>query len=241
VALVATVLLAFLLTFAPARLLGFLADDQQVSLSGFSGTIWRGTASRALVAMPGGWMHLGRVSWQLRPWSLLLFAPRLTVDTRWGAQVVRGDVIVRGGEDFGFREFEVQADAAIVQQLAPLALDGTLRAEFERLEIKSAQPIEAQGRAVWQGAAWMSPAGRKLLGDYALDLYQENNQPLAGDVITLAGPVTAEGRIELAGRQFSIDLAIGSEGAMDPGLQQALSLVAQPVSTGYKLVLDGEL
>lgn len=237
----AAVFLVLFVALAPARLLGFLVPADQLTLSGYTGTLWRGSASRATVAMPGGWMHLGRVQWQLRPWSLLLLSPRVNVDARWGSQLARGDVIVRGGEAFGFRAFEVLVDAALIRQLAPLALDGMLRAEFEHLEIDAGSPLSASGRAVWQGAAWLSPAGRKLLGDYALTLEQADGQALAGEVITLAGPVTAAGRVELDGRAFAIDLDIGSEGAMDPGLQQALSLMAQPVSSGYKLVLNGEL
>ena len=112
---------------------------------------------------------------------------------------------------------------------------------FDKPEIDAGKPLRARGRVVWQGAAWLSPAGRKLLGDYALTLEQGDGQALAGEVITLAGPVTAAGRVELDGRTFAVDLDIGSEGAMDPGLQQALSLLAQPVSSGYPLVLNGEL
>jgi hypothetical protein len=194
-----------------------------------------------MVATPGGWLHLGRVEWRLRPWSLLLFSPRLAIDASWGNQLARGDVILRGGDAVGLRDFELLIDAALVQQLAPVALDGSLRADIARLELAGGEPLETQGRAVWQGAAWLAPAGRKLLGDYALELQQPEAGPLVGTVLTLAGPVTASGSIALEGRVYRIDLDIGSEGAMDPGLQQALSLVAQPVSTGYKLQLDGAL
>jgi hypothetical protein len=238
-AIAAVIFIALLLALAPARLLGFLLPPGQAALSGYSGTLWRGSASRALVATPAGWFHLGRVHWQLRPWSLLLFAPRLAIDSAWGSQLARGDVIVRSGGAVGLRDFELSIDAALLQQLAPVALEGTLRADIERLEISGGEPREALGRAVWQGAAWQAPAGLKLLGDYAMEMEQPAGEPLLGTVLTLAGPVTAAGTVALDGRRYNIDLDIGSEGAMDPGLQQALSLVAQPVSTGYKLRLDG--
>lgn len=240
-ALAAIVFVLLLLVLAPARLLGFMLPADQVALSGYSGTVWRGTASRAMLATPGGWLHLGRVQWRLRPWSLLLLSPRLAIDASWGNQLARGDVILRGSDAVGLRNFELRIDAALVQQLAPVALDGSLRADIERLELAGGEPLETRGRAVWQGAAWLAPAGRKLLGDYALELQQPEAEPLVGTVLTLAGPVTASGSIALEGRRYRIDLDIGSEGAMDPGLQQALSLVAQPVSTGYKLQLDGAL
>ncbi len=95
-ALAAVVFLVLLLALAPARVLGVMLPPGQVALSGYSGSLWRGSASRALVATPGGWLHLGRVQWRLRPWSLLLLTPRLAVDSNWGSQLARGDVIVRG-------------------------------------------------------------------------------------------------------------------------------------------------
>ena len=240
-AIAAVFFIVLLVILAPARLLGFMLPSEQVALSGYSGTVWRGAASRALVATPGGWLHLGRVQWRLLPWSLLLFSPRLAIDAAWGSQLARGDVIVRGGDAVGLRDFELSIDAALLQQLAPVALDGTLRVDIERLEMAGGEPRETLGRAVWQGAAWQAPRGRKLLGDYALDILQPEAEPLVGNVLTLAGPVTASGTLTLDGKRYVIDLDIGSEGAMDPGLQQALSLVAQPVSTGYKLQLDGAL
>ena len=54
-ALAATVFFLLLLALAPARLLGFVLPADQVALSGYSGTVWRGTASRAMVATPGRW------------------------------------------------------------------------------------------------------------------------------------------------------------------------------------------
>lgn len=233
--------LVLLIASAPAHLLGALLPAERVVLSGYAGTLWRGSAARVLVATPGGWFHLGRVNWALKPWSLLLFAPRLDIDANWGRQRIAGELALAGSDAFTLREFEASLDASLVQELAPLALDGLLTANFALLEVDAGLVTEAQGRLVWERASWLSPRGSVPLGSYAMDLGVPQGRSVQGTVLTLSGPVTAEGRIQLDGRSYGVDLAIGSEGAMDPQLQQALSLVARPVATGYQLKLDGEL
>jgi hypothetical protein len=233
--------LVLLIASAPAHLLGALISAERVVLSGYAGTLWRGSAARVLVATPGGWFHLGRVNWSLKPWSLLLFAPRLDIDASWGRQHIAGEIALAGGDAVTLREFEASLDASLVQELAPLALDGLLTANFALLEVDAGLVTQAQGRLVWERASWLSPRGPVPLGSYAMELGVPQGRAVQGMIVTVSGPVTAEGRIQLDGRSYGVELAIGSEGAMDPQLQQALSLVARPVATGYQLNLEGEL
>ena len=233
--------LVVLIASAPARLLGSLLPAESTVLSGYAGTLWRGSAARALVALPGGWFHLGQVSWELKPWSLLLFTPRLHIDASWGRQRIAGEIVVAGKDAFALRDLEARLDASLVQELAPLAVDGLLTANFALLEVDAGLVTRARGRLVWERASWLSPRGPVSLGTYAMELDVPQEQTVQGELITLAGPVTAEGRVQLEGRKYVLDLAIGSDGAMDPQLQQALSLLALPVATGYQLQLDGQL
>jgi hypothetical protein len=60
------VILALVMTIAlvymtPARVLAVLLPGEQVLLQGYQGTLWRGSASRALVQVGGGYLHLGTV------------------------------------------------------------------------------------------------------------------------------------------------------------------------------------
>jgi hypothetical protein len=61
----ALLLLISLLITTPARLLGLVLPAGQVYAQGFSGTLWQGKASRALLQTPAGLLHLGAVSWKL--------------------------------------------------------------------------------------------------------------------------------------------------------------------------------
>lgn len=234
-------LLISLLATSPARLLGLVLPSGQVVMQGFDGTLWQGTASRCLVQTPAGYLHLGAVSWQLSPWSLLLFAPRLTLESRWGNQTLSTGLVLRGGDDVDLTALDASIPADLLRQFVPVSLAGVLSVQLDQLSLRSGWPVEGAGRLVWQGGGWNSPSGPIPLGSYVLDFAQPPGSALAGDVVTLAGAVSAEGSVRLEGRSYDIDVMVRREGGLDERLQQALSLMARPVDGGYRIKLDGEI
>lgn len=233
-------LLVCLLATSPARLLGLVLPSGQVVMQGFSGTLWQGKASRCIVRTPAGFLHLGAVSWQLSPASLALLAPRLTLESRWGNQTVSTGLVLRGGDDVDLYGLEATFPADLLRQFVPVSLAGVLSVQLEQLQLRDGWPVEAAGRLVWQGGGWNSPSGPIPLGSYALDFSQPPGSALAGEVVTLAGAVSAEGRVLLEDRSYDVDITVRSEGGLDERLQQALSLMARPVEQGYRIKLDGE-
>ena len=57
---------------------------------------------------------------------------------------------------------------------------------------------------------------------------------LEGTVLTLSGPVEAEGGLELLGRDYSVDILVGSQGSLDSQVERALSLIATPEERRYQ-------
>lgn len=233
-------LVVCLLVSSPARLLALVLPSDQVVMQGFSGTLWRGSASRCLVNSPAGYLHLGAVSWRLKPLSLLLFAPRLDLNSKWGNQALSTELTLRGGEDIDIHALEASIPADLLRQFVPISLAGTLSAQLEQLSVRDGLPVAGDGRLVWQDGVWNAPNGPLPLGSYALDFSQPEGAPLLGEVVTLAGEVSAEGTVRLAGRSYDIDILLLGDGGLDERLQQALSLMARPVEGGYRLKLDGE-
>lgn len=231
----------FLVVNAPARLLNYLLPEDQFIVQGLEGTLWQGAASRAMVATAPGYVHLGRLNWTLRPLSLLLFAPSLDIRSEWGAQTLSGRVTLRGGRSFGLRDFEAMGSADLLRQFAPVALTGTITAQLERFVLVDGLPTTASGRLVWQNAGWLSPQGPLPLGAYALEFEQAVGESLVGEVITIAGPVEAEGSIRLSEVDYALDLTVAGETPLEPQLQQALALVAQAVNNSYRIQLQGPL
>ena len=154
------VFLAILVATTPARLLNRVIPGDQIVLAGVTGTVWQGSASRCMLQLPPGYVHLGAVKWSLDPLSLLLFSPRITFASSWGGQVVEGQLRLRGQRDLDVRDLELQVDAELVQKFAPLAVDGVLSAQFATLSLRDGLPYSAEGRLVWQDAGFQSPRGR---------------------------------------------------------------------------------
>lgn len=240
-AVLVVVFLVALVVSAPARLLPLVVPGNTVSLQGLSGTVWEGSAGRCMVRLPTGHFHLGSVEWSLDPLSLLVLRPRLTVASEWGPQTLSGEVALRGARSVDVSDFEANFSAALAKQFAPLAIDGDISVQVADMAVRDGLPAGGEGRVVWQGARWLSPQGPVPLGSYALDFSQDGDAPLQGDVITLAGPMRAEGQASLDRRRYSINVLISSDEVIDGPIRHALSLMAAPEGNSYRLALEGEL
>lgn len=235
-------LLLVLLALAPARLLAWVVPPGQLVVAGLSGSVWHGRAARVEVVTPAGSLALGRVDWQLSPWSLLGLAPRLQVQSHWGTQRLSGELHLVGADTLRINNLSASLDAGLLRHLAPLALAGNLSLQAAALELHDGLPRAlSEGRLVWQQARWASPRGPIPLGSYVLEAEQAAGAPLRGEVITLQGPVQAAGELQWDGASYSIALRIDSEGAWDPLVQESLALIASPDGDGYRLHLNGEL
>ncbi len=97
------------------------------------------------------------------------------------------------------------------------------------------------GRLVWQDAGWRSPRGQVPLGSYAMDVRQAAGEALQGQVITLSGPLQANGTLQLQARHYAVDILLASEAALDAQLQQMLSLIAVAGGCGLSHQREGRL
>lgn len=234
-------LLICLVATAPARLLGLILPDDEVVMQGFAGSIWRGEASRCMLRTPAGMLHLGAVQWRLSPLSLLLFSPKLHLESTWGNQIISSDITLRGAQDIDLGNLDAAVPASLLRQFAPIELAGQVQIQADSLALRDGFPVSGEGRLVWMNAAWLSPTGPMALGSYALDFSEGPAGSISGDVITLSGNVNAEGIARLDGKAYSVDITLTSEAGMDSRLRQALSLMARPVPNGFQVRLNGDL
>ena len=232
----------------PARLAGWVLPAAAVAADGYAGTLWQGSAARVLVATPGGWFHLGGLRWELSPLSLLLARPTAAVEAAWGDQRLAGTVTWRGGDSLRLRDARFALDAALLKEVAPVALRGRLAGDVARLDLEDGLVRALEGRMTWERAAWDAPGSSFALGSYAVDFAPAAGRSQAaagggvqGEVLTLAGPLEAAGTLALAGHRYRIDLTLTSERSLPRPLAEALSLLATPTDRGFRLVLDGEL
>jgi general secretion pathway protein N len=239
-ALLALLLLVNLVVSAPARLLQLALPGQQLLMHGLAGTVWHGSAGSVLLRLPQGYLQLGAVHWSLRPLSLLLLAPHITFSSEWGNQTVKGELVLRGKRDLDVSNLDAQMAATLLSHFAPVALDGMFNLQMQSLQLRDGLPYSAAGRLVWQDGGWRSPRGQVPLGSYAMDVRQAAGEALQGQVITLAGPLQANGTLQLQARHYAVDILLRSEGSLDAQLQQMLSLIAVAEDAGYRISVNGD-
>jgi len=239
-AALALLFVATLVLTAPARLLYLAVPGDQLLLRGLSGTVWRGSASGVLLRMPEGYLQLGAARWWLRPVSLLLLAPHLSLHSEWGSQAISADLILRGQRDLDVRNLDARAAATLLEHFAPVALAGEFELQAAHLELRDGLPYSAEGRLLWKGAGWRSPQGAVPLGMFALDFAQAPGEALLGNVVTLSGPLTASGTVKLSGRHYEVDILLGSEQPLDPQLRNMLSLIAVPENDRFRIGMQGD-
>ena len=241
----ACLLLLTLIVTAPARLLGLIVSSETLLLQGVSGSVWRGSAARALVAAGHGYVHLGEVSWELSPLSLFTLAPKLKLESHWGNQDVSAQLSLRNRTNFDIRDLDATVSSGLLRQFTPLMVGGDFSMQFARLSVRHGLPTAVEGRLLWRNATWLSNQGSRPLGSYAIDLRQEEGETLSAEVVTVAGPINVAGNVALDVRRYQVDLLLDSEAGLDAQLDEALTLFAQPVgdadATAYRIQMNGEL
>lgn len=225
----------------PARLVPRLLPVDQLQLSGLSGSLLRGQAARAILQTPAGPLHLGRVQWRVHPLSFLTLTPTVQLHSEWAQQ--RASLRVSGsGDTLRIRDLDGSFSAGLVRQFVPLAVDGQVQLLFGELALDAAGPLHAEGRVVWQNALWQSPGGGRPLGTYVVEIAGTGERQLSGRVDTLSGPVLATGDLSLDANTYGVNVLVsGRNRNLDPALAKALSLLAAPEDSGYRLRLRGEL
>ncbi|MFV8818206.1 type II secretion system protein N [Haliea sp. E17] len=234
-------LLVVLLASAPARLFSLFLPPDQVVLQGLTGTLWRGAASRAMIATDAGYLHLGHLQWHMKPLSLLLLSPAVVIDSAWGGQQFSGELRRTLAGNLHIDDAEGRFDAAVLGRFLPVRLEGEIALQIEALVLRDGMPQTATGRLVWQGAGWQSPQGMRPLGSYAADLQTLDNATITGAVLTLSGDVQAEGALRWRAGEYGVDITLQGPGIDDPQLRQALQLMAAPEGDGFRLQFNGAL
>lgn len=237
----ALLFLVCLLALAPARLLNTFLPGERVIVQGYTGTLWRGTANRALLAVNGGYIHLGKVNWTLSPLSLLTLSVTLNIESRWGRQHINAGVRLSGLDTLELTDVDALVPVQLLRHFLPLAVAGDFLIQAQQLTLENGLPTQASGRVVWQNAAWESSQGLLPLGTYAMDIQQQPGQALHAEVLTMAGSVRVNGSLQLLGKDYALDILIASDAGLDAQLEQALSLVAQPVADGRRIKFEGQL
>lgn len=192
--------LVFLMATAPAKLAYAyyktrVAPDAPVLLSSVTGSLWSGRAAPALL----GGQRVDSLSWELRPWALLIGRIQARVEFRYGdsygtAEVARGFT----GKIYA-KNIEARIDLQrmrLLAQVLPLGMEGSLLLNLKELVLDRRSIVNAEGLLAWDGAVITVPQ-RTEFGNLRVAVTTDND----GVKATLSdggGPLQAEGLFSVA-------------------------------------------
>ena len=237
--LAAALVIALLVTRAPASLLGN-ALPPAVNVTGLAGTVWKGDAAYVEIPLQAKPFALGRTSWTLNPMGLF-FGDVIRLRSDWGSQTVDVSISPALNGSFDVNDAQLRIDLGWLRQLLPFYVGGQLKADLASLTFTSdGMPTTANGRVVWENATWRAVGGDVSLGSYAVDV-TTSDAGIRATIITLKGALEVDGSVTIVGDSYRVMANLSGPAARNEAFQQAIALLAVPNGSGYRIELSGTL
>ena len=237
--LAAALVIALLVTRAPASLLGN-ALPPAVNVTGLAGTVWKGEAAYVEIPLQAKPFALGRISWTLNPMGLF-FGDVIRLRSDWGSQMVDVSVSPALTGSFDVNDAQLRIDLGWLRQLLPFYVGGQLKADLASLTFTpDGRPTTANGRVVWENATWRALGGDVSLGSYAVDV-TTSDAGIRATIITLKGALEVDGSVTIVGDSYRVMANLSGPAARNEAFQQAIALLAVPNGSGYRIELSGTL
>ena len=237
--LAAALVIALLVTRAPASLLGN-ALPPAVNVTGLAGTVWKGEAAYVEIPLQAKPFALGRISWTLNPMGLF-FGDVIRLRSDWGSQTVDVSVSPALKGSFDVNDAQLRIDLGWLRQLLPFYVGGQLKADLASLTVTpDGRPTTANGRVVWENATWRAVGGDVSLGSYAVDV-TTSDAGIRATIITLKGALEVDGSVTIVGDSYRVMANLTGPAARNEAFQQAIALLAVPNGSGYRIELSGTL
>ena len=238
-ALAAALIIILLITRAPASLMAF-ALPPTVKATGFSGTVWSGAVAHVEIPLQAQPFALGRITWTLNPIGLL-WGDLIRLKSDWGNQRVEVAARPALNGSLEVNEAELRIDLGWLRELLPLYVGGQLKADIESLSMTAeGSATSANGRVVWENAAWRAIGGDVSLGSYAVDI-TTTDAGIRASIFTLKGALQVDGSVTIAGDNYRVTANLSGPASRNEAFQQAIALLAVPTGSGYRIELSGTL
>lgn len=191
--------LAFVISQTPAIwAASAMTQGGQLSMSGVTGTLWRGRASLASFRVENQDYSLGELRWRLEPLSLLSLSPCAQLHTQLDRQEIEGRVCAGLGNSLELQQTTISAPASLLQANLPLTIDGQIFARIEQMRVKGDFLQQLKGNLSWSnarihnGKTWMN------LGSHAANMQDDSQGGIQLEAFHLDGPLQLDMDILLA-------------------------------------------
>ena len=180
----------FVISQIPAVWLGYaLTRSGDLALSGVTGTIWSGSASLASIKIRQVDHSLGQLTWKVKGWSFLTLKPCAKITTQMDNQQFEGNVCLAGLKAIELRDTAISLPANQLQQLLPLAIDGQLSINTDKLLLKKDQAPVGHAKVSWMGARIYNGANWMTLGGIGADLTGDAKAGISGHLFDVNSPL----------------------------------------------------
>jgi general secretion pathway protein N len=213
-------LLAGLIILFPARVAYDWFAPPGIRVSGISGSVWSGSASRANVSG----VYVANFQWHIKP--LRLFTGRVTY-------VIEG---VAGTEISAYMPLQSLQESSGVQ-----GIGGTASAQFEQIVLSNGVPVAAKGTIEVSGLL-LPLVSRTSIGGYRADVFTQEDGIVASiedtdGIVDLAGSLTLA-----ADGAYAFDAQIAPKPETPQQIRDQLRFLGSANERGqYELRLEGGL
>lgn len=176
----------------PARVAYWLASPPHVAISGFSGTVWQGSARE----FSTNGVYLRDLEWRMRPLGLLAGNAVYDVSGSPANGFFDSEVTIAAGGDITLRNLSAALPLMMFERAAGIqGLRGQVSLQIERLELVNGRAAALEGSL--DVANLLVPVlGNSPLGGYRADFFTQSNGIIAS-VEDTDGVVDLAGRLEI--------------------------------------------
>ncbi|ABD82825.1 type II secretion system protein N [Saccharophagus degradans] len=209
-------------------------------LTGVRGTLWNGQAGASQVDIAGNPIALGKVSWTLSPWSLLVLSPCVEFKASQARQNISGKLCQSAGGTTKLKNVSIDGSVAIVNALLPNGgkASGTGSIEVISAEVTPQSIQKMDARVSWQNARVFADGTWFSLGSYAANVKENGRGGLAADVFDLDAPFQTKLNADwMANQGWKLNGTVKPLSNAPELLVQALPVIGEELEDGaYKIV-----
>lgn len=224
---------AFTIAVLPASLAGRLIAGQPVTVGGWSGTVWSGTAHA--LAVQGH--PLGDLRWTFRPSALLAARVGASIELTRADGSVSAYASARDPRVVELGDVRFDLPLAAFARGPGSVWSGRARGAFESVTLTQGWPTSARGSVDLEGVTMPAPMSTPL-GQLRATFPDPRGTAADGKVTARIGggnPLTVDAGLVLsAGRAFEIAGTVAGVGALPPGLERALGALGPPDAAGHR-------
>jgi general secretion pathway protein N len=229
---IGTFLILALVTLPASVVLSFV-HPANVTLSGISGTIWKGRAQ----AVRSGATHVGSVDWDLDMLSLFTGKLGANVKITRTDGFAQGSVAAGAGGRLTLRKFSASLPvSALPPNIIRGGWTGTLNMQLAELALENAWPVTLNGTIVV--ADLVGPANRPAaLGGYKVVFPEGAAQgdALAGTITDTGGPLAVNGTVQLKkDRSYLVSGMIATRPDAPSDMARTLEILGEPDAQGRR-------